>query len=77
MIKILLFAELQEEAGVDQIEVDKAGSTVTELKEWLLQEYKLSSLSNTMIAINESYATEEERVKDGDTVAFIPPVSGG
>ncbi|MFC0470539.1 molybdopterin converting factor subunit 1 [Halalkalibacter kiskunsagensis] len=77
MINILLFAELQEEAGVDQIKVDKAGVTVFELKEWLLQQYNLTSLSNTMIAINESYATEEDRVKDGDTIAFIPPVSGG
>jgi molybdopterin synthase sulfur carrier subunit len=77
MIKILLFAELQEEAGVDNVEVEKAGLTVAEIKEWLLQEYKLSSLANIMVAINESYATEEDEVKDGDTVAFIPPVSGG
>jgi molybdopterin synthase sulfur carrier subunit len=77
MIKILLFAELQEEAGVDNVEVEQAGLTVAEIKEWLLQEYKLSSLANIMVAINESYATEEDEVKDGDTVAFIPPVSGG
>ncbi|WP_081415308.1 MoaD/ThiS family protein [Ectobacillus panaciterrae] len=26
---------------------------------------------------NEDFATEEDSVKNGDTVTFIPPVSGG
>ncbi|MCL7749539.1 molybdopterin converting factor subunit 1 [Halalkalibacter alkaliphilus] len=77
MIKILLFAELQEEAGTDQVEVDKAGVTVNEVKSWLQKQYNLTTLENTMIAINESYADENEVVKDGDVIAFIPPVSGG
>ncbi|WP_332634168.1 molybdopterin converting factor subunit 1 [Halalkalibacter flavus] len=77
MIKILLFAELQEEAGTDQVEVDKAGVTVNEVKSWLQKQYNLTALENTMIAINESYADENEVVKDGDVIAFIPPVSGG
>ncbi|MFC0562270.1 molybdopterin converting factor subunit 1 [Halalkalibacter alkalisediminis] len=77
MIKILLFAELQEQAGVDEIKVEKAGLTVSELKNWLLEEYKLTALAQTMIAINESYASETDLLKDGDTIAFIPPVSGG
>jgi molybdopterin synthase sulfur carrier subunit len=77
MIKILLFAELQEEAGVSEIETSKTGITVSELKDWLTTEYKLTALANTMIAINESYANETDLLKDGDTIAFIPPVSGG
>lgn len=77
MIKILLFAELQEEAGKDEIEVEKAGMTVSELKDWLTAEFRLTSLANTMIAINESYANETDVLKEGDIIAFIPPVSGG
>ncbi|MDT8862381.1 molybdopterin converting factor subunit 1 [Alkalihalobacillus sp. MEB130] len=77
MIKILLFAELQEEAGTEQIEIEKAGVTVQELKAWLEKEYHLSALATTMTALNESYADDSEVVKDGDVVAFIPPVSGG
>ncbi|ARK29082.1 molybdopterin converting factor subunit 1 [Halalkalibacter krulwichiae] len=78
MINILLFAELQEEAGVNEINVEKAGVTVSALKDWLIKEFKLTSLNDTMmIAINESYANESDVLKDGDTVAFIPPVSGG
>ncbi|WP_227939643.1 molybdopterin converting factor subunit 1 [Alkalihalobacillus deserti] len=77
MIKILLFAELQEETGVDEIKVERAGMTVSDLKNWLLEEYNLTTLDNTMIAINESYASESDLLKAGDTIAFIPPVSGG
>ena len=30
-----------------------------------------------MTAINESYVSADELVRDGDEVAFIPPVAGG
>jgi molybdopterin synthase sulfur carrier subunit len=31
----------------------------------------------TMIAINQSHASEADPVKDGDEIAFFPPVTGG
>ncbi|WP_368505374.1 molybdopterin converting factor subunit 1 [Alkalihalophilus sp. As8PL] len=77
MIKLLLFAEFQEQAGTDQVEIDQAGLTVAELKSWLKQEYRFTSLDQTMIAINETYANETDVLKDGDVIALIPPVSGG
>jgi sulfur-carrier protein len=30
-----------------------------------------------MVAINEEYANEDDKIKSGDIVALIPPVSGG
>ena len=30
-----------------------------------------------MIAINETYATADTPLRDGDELAFIPPVAGG
>jgi len=30
-----------------------------------------------MIAVNEEYASSDQVLKEGDTVAIIPPVSGG
>ncbi|MBN9494989.1 MoaD/ThiS family protein, partial [bacterium] len=30
-----------------------------------------------LYAIDEEYVSESDSVSDGDTVAFIPPVSGG
>lgn len=77
MIRILLFAELQEKAGKDQLELKIDSIKVQELKERLKEDKGLSGLDHVMTAINEEYAMEEDIVKSGDTVAFIPPVSGG
>jgi sulfur-carrier protein len=30
-----------------------------------------------MTAINEEFSANDEMIKEGDTIAFIPPVSGG
>ncbi|WP_018924293.1 molybdopterin converting factor subunit 1 [Salsuginibacillus kocurii] len=77
MIKVLLFAKLQEEAGVHEIELEGSGRTVQSVKEQLVQEYRLPSLETSMAAINEEFVKEEDIVSPGDTVAFIPPISGG
>jgi molybdopterin synthase sulfur carrier subunit len=77
MIKILLFAHLQDEAGTSAMEIDNRGLTVHELKQWLQDNHGLRGLSSVMTAINESFANEGDVIKDGDIVAFIPPVSGG
>jgi molybdopterin synthase sulfur carrier subunit len=50
---------------------------VHELKQLLQDKHGLQGLSSVMTAINESFANEGDLIKDGDTVAFIPPVSGG
>lgn len=77
MIKILLFAHLQETIGKSQLNVDLSDYTVGQLKEWMENQYPQLSLQNMMVAVNEEFATDDMIVKDGDTVAFIPPISGG
>ncbi|SFO97657.1 molybdopterin converting factor subunit 1 [Salibacterium halotolerans] len=77
MINILFFARLREEAGQESLHVEKAGCTIKELKEWLDKEYRLSGLNRTMTAVNEEFTTDDTKVTEGDTIAFIPPVSGG
>lgn len=77
MINILLFADLQEKVGKDQLQFEKDSITVHDLKEKLKNEYGLLQLDQVMTAINEEYALEDDIVNSGDTVAFIPPVSGG
>lgn len=34
-------------------------------------------LAGVRLAVNESFATANESVRDGDVVALIPPVAGG
>lgn len=77
MIQVLLFARVQEEVGTDRLEADVAGKSIKELKRWMEDRYSVSSLARTMTAVNEEFAGEEEVINEGDTVAFIPPVSGG
>ncbi|WP_121605166.1 molybdopterin converting factor subunit 1 [Virgibacillus sp. Bac332] len=77
MIKVLLFAHLQEKLGKDQLDIETNQIKISELKHKLKDQYYLNELDGAMTAINEEYATDEDVVKSGDTVAFIPPVSGG
>ncbi|AIW85932.1 molybdopterin converting factor, subunit 1 [Bacillus mycoides] len=78
MITILLFANLREEVGSERLVIiEKREINVQQLKKWLEDNYHLQSLDTVMVAINEEFVTDEDIVKAGDTVAFIPPVSGG
>lgn len=77
MINVLFFAELQEAAGSEKVRVEADGLSVGELKSKLLSSYELTNLDHAMIAVNEEYSREDTVLKNGDVVAFIPPVSGG
>lgn len=77
MIKILLFAGLAEKAGTSTLEIDMEQATTDDIKAVLKEQYGLESIDTAMIAVNESYVKENTSVSSGDTVAVIPPVSGG
>ena len=56
----------------------KEGLAVSEIREALKQMYpSLEDIDNFAIAVNESYAEDDQELANGDTVAIIPPVSGG
>ena len=77
MIRVLLFAHLQEEAGTSELQIEKENITVAELKDVVVKEYNVPVTAPIMVAINEEYANEDDTIRDGDVVALIPPVSGG
>ncbi|HDR7794128.1 TPA: molybdopterin converting factor subunit 1 [Bacillus luti] len=77
MIRVLLFAHLQEEAGASELQIEKENITVAELKEIVAKDYNVPVSAPMMVAINEEYANEEDTIQSGDVVALIPPVSGG
>ncbi|MUV36531.1 Molybdopterin synthase sulfur carrier subunit [Lentibacillus sp. JNUCC-1] len=77
MVNVLFFAGLQEAVGRHEIELDAAGMTVEELKNHVLSTYNINHINHVMVAVNEEYASDNITVQDNDTVAFIPPVSGG
>lgn len=80
-ITVHLFAGLRDVMGGDLVEEFEADTiAVTELRERLdtAHEKLRPYLSGVAIAVNEDYILDEsERLKDGDTVALIPPIAGG
>lgn len=77
MIRILLFAHLQEAIGESELSVELSGYSVVQIKDWMEKQYPQLSLQKMMTAVNEEFATDDMVVRDGDTLAFIPPISGG
>ena len=79
-VRLLFFAVLRDIAGSDEQElaVDE-GTTPRDVWESLRRTYgKLAAYTQPpMIAINESYAAPDAVLRDGDELAFIPPVAGG
>lgn len=79
-VRLLFFAVLRDIAGVDERELSvDEGTTAREVWESLRRSYaKLADYTQPpMIAINESYAAPDAILRDGDELAFIPPVAGG
>lgn len=76
MNKVLFFAHLRDTVGQDSVEIEAKGLTIANLKMQIAEKYDLK-VDNIMVSINEEFAANDEVIKDGDVVAFIPPVSGG
>jgi len=77
VINILLFAHLQESIGESKLSIDLSDRTIGQIKEWMEMQYPQVNLQHVMTAVNEEFATDAMVIKDGDTIAFIPPISGG
>ncbi len=76
MITILYFASLKETTKLESEQMDAAGKTIAELKAILMERHPIT-LDGAMAAVNEEFTDEETVLNNGDTIAFIPPVSGG
>ena len=79
-ITLLFFAILRDFVGTDERSVEiTQGITPAAIWSDLVREFpSLAAFERPpMIAVNEAYADPSVALQDGDTVAFIPPVSGG
>lgn len=79
-VKARLFAMFRELLGKDRLELElEDGATVSRLLAKIKEEFPgLEDLSDSlMVAVNAEYVTPEFKLKEGDEVALIPPVSGG
>lgn len=77
MITVLLFAHLREQLQTGKIFMDQGPMTVEELLNEIGRQYPLLKLDKVMVAVNEELVDSGEIIQPGDTVALLPPVSGG
>ena len=77
-ITILYFAILKEESGVSQEIIKTTAQTAEALYQEVTAKYSFSLTQNMVkVAINNTFSKWDSAIHDNDTVAFIPPVSGG
>ena len=79
-VRVRLFARLRDLAGASELVRDvPAPATVQTVWDGLVAEMPaLLQYERTMsVAVNAEYARMAADVKEGDEVAFLPPVSGG
>ncbi|MFE1244765.1 MULTISPECIES: molybdopterin converting factor subunit 1 [Fictibacillus] len=79
MVQILLFASLAQQAGTQKVSLDlETPVTVEKVRDHLQNQLgELNGIENALVAVNEEYVDLTVEIKNGDTIAFIPPVSGG
>ena len=82
MIKVLFLAQLREQLGTAELQVDdgKVGC-IAALKRYLVAHHpeweQYISNNRLLVAVNHEYAKQDMGIKSGDEVAFFPPVTGG
>lgn len=79
-VKVLLFAQLRDRVGADELAVSlPSGSTGAGLMGWLSQRSPTMNglLRVSRLAVNCEYVAFDRVLHDGDEVVVIPPVSGG
>ena len=77
---VLVFAQLAEKLGTDRFLLDlAAGSSVTVALDKLAAAHPaIAELRPVLaVAVNDCYRDTATTLNDGDTLALIPPVSGG
>lgn len=78
-VKVRLFARLREIAGAPELERDVDSATLGGVWDQLAREYPEMAPYRGSVsgAVNAEYARMDAPLRDGDEVAFLPPVSGG
>jgi molybdopterin converting factor subunit 1 len=79
-IRILFFGILKDVVGrtQDELEMPEDSSVADVLAYYELQFPSLrESLSSIALAVNQQYAGRQVKLKAGDEIALLPPVSGG
>lgn len=81
MITVLFFAQTRELIGQDSVELSADFDTIEDIRDHLAAQqgkWELALESGKLLAaLNQDIVALDEKVQDGDEVAFFPPVTGG
>ena len=83
MINILFFASFREQLGTESEQMEAQGLTdIASLVQKLRARGEVwarvfAEDQTVMMAINQEMAEQNALIKDGDEIAFFPPVTGG
>ncbi|MDP5291190.1 molybdopterin synthase sulfur carrier subunit [Oceanimonas sp. CHS3-5] len=81
MIKVVFFARVREQLGEDELAVNAEYADVNALRKHLAGRddnwARVLADNSLLVAVNHEVATSATELKDGDEVAFFPPVTGG
>jgi molybdopterin synthase sulfur carrier subunit len=75
-IKVRYFASLKESVGRSEDEL-AFSQAIAVVDVWRQVNNDTELPANTLAAVNMEYVSFDSLVKDGDEVAFFPPVTGG
>ena len=76
-VTVKYFASMRDKMGRGDDTLDLGAETKTVEEIWSQISGGQDMPSNTLIAVNMEYTDSSHAVKDGDEVAFFPPVTGG
>jgi molybdopterin converting factor small subunit len=79
-VEVLMFAGAREAVGARAVKVElSVGAKVCDLRDELMASYPglRRWRDSAGIALGMEYAGEDEEIRPGVEIAFIPPVSGG
>ena len=76
-IHVLFFASLKEHLGKSEMRLELASLSSVETLWQSLRAGKDALPEQILFAVNHRYVHADYQLKDGDVVAFFPPVTGG
>ena len=80
IIRVHFFAQIKEAFGQSGRDLElPAGATAGEAAKKLMKESAAAQIRNLPLsyAVNDSYASADSKLNEGDELVLLPPVAGG
>jgi molybdopterin synthase sulfur carrier subunit len=75
-IEVLFFGQLTDKVGCTVTKMTNLG-TIAAFKKEIVEQYPLLKHAKYTIALNNKIAEDTETIQENDTIALMPPFSGG